>query len=171
MKIKIDGWKCNLTFSSAHFLAGYSNCSQLHGHTYAVHVVVEGKIVKELVIDFRVVKKTIRKIIDKMDHKMIIPTNGKFDIKKAEDIEITYGNKRYIFPKDDCIFLPIYSSSAESFFTPYPTTDCSFTIFPLKRFKLRRPMEMSSFSSQISWANNFATIGAIMKPCPLKPLH
>ena len=117
MKIKIDGWKCNLTFSSAHFLTEYSKCSLLHGHTYAVHVIVEGKVVKDIVIDFKVVKNTIRQIIAKIDHKMIIPTNGEFDIKKNNDIEIMHGNKRYIFPKEDCVFLPIYSSSAENLAT------------------------------------------------------
>jgi 6-pyruvoyltetrahydropterin/6-carboxytetrahydropterin synthase len=114
MEIKIDGWKCNLTFSSAHFLADYSKCSQLHGHTYAVHVIVTGSPVNGLVIDFRHIKTFIRQIIEDLDHKILIPTKGKFDIKEQEEIEIIYDNKRYVFPKIDCVFLPIYSSSAEN---------------------------------------------------------
>lgn len=114
MKIKIDGWKCNLTFSSAHFLADYSKCSNLHGHTYSVNAIIEGETKEGILIDFRIVKDAIKKIIEKMDHKVIIPTEGKFDIKKGEVIEVKYKNKVYVFPEEDCIFLPIYSSSAEN---------------------------------------------------------
>jgi len=114
MEIHIDGWKNNLIFSSAHFLPDYSQCSHLHGHTYAVHVTLEGEMEKGIVIDFRIVKKKIREILNELDHKVIIPTEGKLEIKKGEEIEVEYNGKRYIFPRDDCVFLPIYSSSAEN---------------------------------------------------------
>ncbi len=114
MKIKIDGWKSNLTFSSAHFLPDYSKCSRLHGHTYAVHVIIEGNEKKDILVDFREIKKNIKKIIEELDHKILIPTNGKLKIKKDKEIEIRYKDKRYIFPEEDCAMLPIYSSSAEN---------------------------------------------------------
>ncbi len=114
MEIRIDGWRCNLTFSSAHFLVDYSKCSRLHGHTYAVHAILKGKAKEGIIIDFRLVKNAIRNIIEEIDHKVIIPENGKFEIIKGNEVEIKYEDKRYIFPKDDCVFLPIYSSSAEN---------------------------------------------------------
>ena len=114
MEIRIDGWKSNLIFSSAHFLADYSKCSRLHGHTYAVHVIVDGKVEGGILIDFRMVKDAIKKIIEEIDHKVIIPTKGKFVVEKGKDVEIKYEGKRYVFPNDDCVFLPIYSSSAEN---------------------------------------------------------
>jgi len=114
MEIRIDGWKCNLTFSSAHFLADYSKCSRLHGHTYAVHAVIEGDLVNGLVIDFRIIKDILKKIAEELDHKVIIPTEGKFTIRKNGEVEVSYGEKRYVFPEEDCIFIPMYSSSAEN---------------------------------------------------------
>lgn len=69
---------------------------------------------KGIVIDFRIVKKKIREILNELDHKVIIPTEGKLEIKKGEEVEVEYNGKRYIFPRDDCVFLPIYSSSAEN---------------------------------------------------------
>jgi 6-pyruvoyltetrahydropterin/6-carboxytetrahydropterin synthase len=118
MEVRIDGWKCNLTFSSAHFLADYSKCSRLHGHTYAVNAQVEGKIHDGIVVDFKVLKDAIKDITEELDHKIIIPTKGKFQIKTLEGlhepaIEVAYGDKKYVFPTNDCVFLPLYSSSAE----------------------------------------------------------
>lgn len=114
MEVLIDGWRSNLIFSSAHFLPDYSKCSRLHGHTYAVHVRIVGKIKNGILIDFRKVKEEAKKIIDEIDHRIIIPTEGKLEIKEGKDIEIKYNNKRYVFPAEDCAFLPIYSSSAEN---------------------------------------------------------
>ncbi len=114
MEIRIDGWKSNLTFSSAHFLPDYSQCSHLHGHTYAVHAIVEGDIEKGIVIDFRIIKKIIKEIIKEIDHRVIIPIEGMLDIRKNEQVEVEYNGKKYSFPKEDCVFLPIYSSSAEN---------------------------------------------------------
>lgn len=114
MEIRIDGWKCNLTFSSAHFLADYSKCSRLHGHTYAVHTLIEGDLVNGLVLDFRIIKDILKKIIGELDHKVIIPTAGKFTIRKNGDVEVSYMEKRYVFPMEDCVCIPIYSSSAEN---------------------------------------------------------
>ncbi|MBC7080989.1 MAG: 6-pyruvoyl tetrahydropterin synthase family protein [Thermoplasmatales archaeon] len=117
MKIQIDGWKSGLTFSSAHFLPDYSNCSRLHGHTYGISVVIEGEMTEGIIVDFRIVKEKIREIISKIDHKVIISTEGKLEIKKGEEIEIKYKNKRYVFPPEDCALLPIFSSSAENLAT------------------------------------------------------
>jgi len=114
MEIRIDGWECNLTFSSAHFLADYSKCSRLHGHTYAVHTIIEGDLVNGLVIDFRIIKDILKKIAEELDHKVIIPTEGKFAIRKNGDVEVSYMEKRYVFPREECVFIPRYSSSAEN---------------------------------------------------------
>ncbi|MBC7129067.1 MAG: 6-carboxytetrahydropterin synthase [Thermoplasmatales archaeon] len=117
MKICIDGWKSGLTFSSAHFLPDYSNCSRLHGHTYAVHVVIEGEVSSGILIDFRIVKEKIREIIGKIDHKVIISSEGMLEIKKGREIEIRYRDRRYVIPEEDCALLPIFSSSAENLAT------------------------------------------------------
>jgi 6-pyruvoyltetrahydropterin/6-carboxytetrahydropterin synthase len=71
-----------------------------------------------ILVDFRIVKQTVRDIIGEIDHKVIIPTAGKFQVQNiqsdGEEVEVVYGKKRYVFPREDCAFLPVYSSSAEN---------------------------------------------------------
>ncbi|HHH77810.1 MAG TPA: 6-pyruvoyl tetrahydropterin synthase family protein, partial [Thermoplasmatales archaeon] len=35
MKVKVDGWRSHIVFSSAHFIPDYERCGRLHGHSYA----------------------------------------------------------------------------------------------------------------------------------------
>ena len=51
--IIIDGWKSNIRFSSAHIIPDYEKCGRLHGHTYAVHAKISGKLDKNgIIMDF-----------------------------------------------------------------------------------------------------------------------
>ncbi|MCD6171172.1 MAG: 6-carboxytetrahydropterin synthase [Thermoplasmata archaeon] len=112
MEIRIDGWRRHLIFSAAHFLSDYSKCSRLHGHSYAVHIVISGYPIDGIIMDFEVIKEKIKEIIDEIDHKVIIPEE---DVKvKENEVEIIHNKKRYVFPKEDCAILPIKTSSAES---------------------------------------------------------
>jgi len=115
--ISIDGWKSNIRFSSAHIIPEYEKCGRLHGHTYAVHLKVFGeKDEKGIIIDFTIVKEILREIVNLLDHKVLIPEkNNVAEINKLDDsISIVSGNKKYVFPKEDCVFLPIESTSAEN---------------------------------------------------------
>jgi len=115
--IIIDGWQSNIRFSSAHIIPEYEKCGRLHGHTYAVHLKVFGeKDEKGIIIDFTIVKEILREIVNLLDHKVLIPEkNNVVEINKLDDsISIISGNKKYVFPKEDCVFLPIESTSAEN---------------------------------------------------------
>ncbi len=115
--IIIDGWQSNIRFSSAHIIPEYEKCGRLHGHTYAVHLKVFGeKDEKGIIIDFTIVKEILREIVNLLDHKVLIPEkNNVAEINKLDDsISIVSGNKKYVFPKEDCVFLPIESTSAEN---------------------------------------------------------
>ncbi|MEO0096051.1 MAG: 6-carboxytetrahydropterin synthase QueD [candidate division WOR-3 bacterium] len=60
------------SFSAAHRVKGYKgDCAGMHGHTYRVEVRVGvGKLDKlGMAIDFRRVKKTLKNILAKLDHK------------------------------------------------------------------------------------------------------
>lgn len=61
------------TFEAAHNLVVYKGaCERLHGHSYKLHVVVEGVPSEEdgLLIDFKNLKKLVNEvIIDKVDHQ------------------------------------------------------------------------------------------------------
>jgi len=114
--IYIDGWKEKIRFSSAHVIPEYEKCGRLHGHTYAVHVKLYGEPDdKGIIIDFSIIKENLKDIIKKIDHKIILPKKSKFAKIKIEKNSINMNTlgKNYIFPKEDCILLPIDSTSAE----------------------------------------------------------
>jgi 6-pyruvoyltetrahydropterin/6-carboxytetrahydropterin synthase len=115
--ISIDGWKANIRFSSAHVIPEYEKCGRLHGHTYAVHIKVYGKTdEKGIIIDFSLLKDVLRTIVKDLDHKILIPEKSNvIKIQKNdENIKVNSLNKKYVFPKCDCILLPIKSTSAEA---------------------------------------------------------
>jgi len=113
--IEIDGWKSKVKFSSAHLLPGHKKCSILHGHTYAIHAKFYGeKDRQDFVIDFSIVKSLLRKIADQLDHRILIPkTNMNVKIDDKE-IHIIFDDKKYVFPKNDCVLLPMDSTTAEN---------------------------------------------------------
>lgn len=115
--ITIDGWRSNIRFSSAHIIHEYEKCGRLHGHTYAVHVKIGGKPdSKGIILDFSVVKDVLRQIVNDLDHKILIPEKNRVvKIEKDKDsIIIDSLGKHYVFPTNDCVLLPIISTSAEN---------------------------------------------------------
>ena len=48
---------------SAHFLPGHPKCGPLHGHTYKVEIVIEGKTTNGMVIDFADLKRSLREVL------------------------------------------------------------------------------------------------------------
>lgn len=115
--ISIDGWRSNIRFSSAHIIHEYDKCGRLHGHTYAINVKIFGQPDDQgIIIDFTLLKDSLRKIINILDHRILIPE--KSDIlkieKQKENLKISALGKSYSFPLADCVFLPIKSTSAEN---------------------------------------------------------
>jgi len=115
--ITIDGWKSNIQFSSAHIIPEYEKCGRLHGHTYAIHAKIHGKPDKKgIIMDFSLLKDTLKKIANELDHKILIPKKSevvKIE-KEGDQVKITSLKKYYVFPLIDCVFLPIDSTSAEN---------------------------------------------------------
>ena len=52
----------------AHFLPGHSTCGQLHGHTYKVEVVIEGKMDGGMLVDFADLRGQVRSVLAPYDH-------------------------------------------------------------------------------------------------------
>jgi 6-pyruvoyltetrahydropterin/6-carboxytetrahydropterin synthase len=115
--INIDGWRSNIRFSSAHIIPEYEKCGRLHGHTYAVHANIKGEMdEKGIIMDFSLLKEILREIVNKLDHKILIPKESKLlrIEKKNDNVKILLLDKQYLFPIDDCVFLPLNSTSAEN---------------------------------------------------------
>jgi 6-pyruvoyltetrahydropterin/6-carboxytetrahydropterin synthase len=108
-----------LVFASAHFITFKGHqCETLHGHNYRVGVAVEGTLDPEtlFVLDFSVLKKITRQLVDRIDHKVLLPTlNPKLGFREeGERVSVDYfGQPAYAFPKRDCALLPIPNSTAE----------------------------------------------------------
>jgi len=114
-KLEIDGWKSNIRFSSAHILPEHEKCGVLHGHSYAIHANFYGEKDKtDLVIDFSNVKKSLREIADKLDHKVLISKKSKYVKIQDAEIIIEFLGKKYVFPKKDCMLLPLTNTTAEN---------------------------------------------------------
>lgn len=72
MKVGVKGF----TFDSAHYTKGSSEkCMNLHGHTFRLDVEIEGEVNPEtgMVMDFGLVKKVTREVLEDYDHKVIVP--------------------------------------------------------------------------------------------------
>jgi 6-pyruvoyltetrahydropterin/6-carboxytetrahydropterin synthase len=108
-----------LVFASAHFITFRGHqCETLHGHNYRVGVAVEGSLDAEafFVLDFSVLKQMTRRLVDEIDHKVLLPTrNPKLSYHEDGDrLRVDYfGQPTYVFPRRDCALLPIQNSTAE----------------------------------------------------------
>ena len=116
-KFSIHVAKENLKFSAAHFIAYPGFREPLHGHNYQVGVYVEGRLAKTgYVIDFGLIKKLTKEIVDRLDERTIVPANS--DCLKIKGptggiVRIRYENDEFVLPAADVRLLPIVHSSAE----------------------------------------------------------
>lgn len=114
--IKIS--KDYLSFSIAHFVLFSDSCEVLHGHNYAVSAQIGGALdAVGYVVDFGIVKKRLRAIVDALDHKIILPgEHPDLQITQADNnIEARFNGKFFSFPSDDTLVLGIKNSTAEYF--------------------------------------------------------
>ncbi len=61
-------------FDAAHMIRSYpGKCAQLHGHSWAVEVVIQGRKLNELgmLVDFSFLKKEVNNIIEQLDHQYL----------------------------------------------------------------------------------------------------
>ena len=109
--------KENLKFSSAHFIAYPGFREPLHGHNYQVGVQVEGQLASTgYVIDFGLIKRLTKEIVDRLDERTIIPAASDcLTIVGPADGKVTvrYERDEFVLPASDVCLLPIVHSSAE----------------------------------------------------------
>ena len=109
--------KENLKFSAAHFIAYPGFREPLHGHNYQVGVKVEGRLAHiGYVLDFGLIKKLTKEIVDRLDERTIIPAKSDclaIEIAEPGRVRVRYELDEFMFPAGDVAMLPIVHSSAE----------------------------------------------------------
>jgi 6-pyruvoyltetrahydropterin/6-carboxytetrahydropterin synthase len=106
-----------LVFCAGHFITyDGDHCERLHGHNYRVAVEFDGELdANKYVFDFIALKDHTRAITDTLDHRMLLPTES--DLIRVEErdgaVHVSYGDRRWMFPREDCVLLPLANTTAE----------------------------------------------------------
>ncbi len=65
------------SFDAAHFLSNYEGkCSNIHGHRWKVVLNIKGEPTNGMVVDFNVIKKSLKELCDYFDHTFIVEKNS-----------------------------------------------------------------------------------------------
>jgi len=114
---KVRVTKDHLVFSAAHFITFNGNiCERLHGHNWRVAAEVEGPLDENYyVFDFIALRDGLQKIIDELDHRVLLPTKHQsINVNTSnQEVEATFEERRWVFPEEDCILLPVENTTAE----------------------------------------------------------
>lgn len=111
--------KDHLVFSAAHFITFAGNiCERLHGHNWRTAVVVRGPLDEnQYVFDFIALRDALQTIVNELDHHVLLPTEHPtihvFESPDGEEVSASFEKRRWIFPREDCILLPIANTTAE----------------------------------------------------------
>jgi len=114
MTMILKGKDCGFKWSAAHLLPGHFKCSRMHGHNYSMDLEISSdNLTNGFIVDFVKVKHDIRNVIEKYDHKLLLPDeaiNMKI-ITSGHNTEIEYNlnsgsnldgeNKHYSIPTKD----------------------------------------------------------------------
>ncbi|MCE9606639.1 MAG: 6-pyruvoyl tetrahydropterin synthase family protein [Planctomycetia bacterium] len=109
--------KTELVFSAAHFITFNGNiCERLHGHNYRVAAEVFGPLDEnQYVVDFIALRDELKAIVLSLDHHMLLPTLHPTIqvVADAKSVEVTFEERRWAFPREDCVLLPLIQTTAE----------------------------------------------------------
>lgn len=114
---RVDVTKEAFVFSAAHFITFAGNiCERLHGHNYGVRVAVEGPLdVNRYVVDFIALRDAVLAETAVLDHHVLLPRDHPQIKVEAKDGEVVarFENRRWVFPQEDCVVLPVINTTAE----------------------------------------------------------
>lgn len=107
----------HLLFSSGHFItcAGHQ-CERLHGHNYRAAVEVEGPLGEDwYVVDFVALTRLATVVTGELDHHMLLAAANPFIAvtADADRVRAVYGDREWVFPRGDCVLLPVENTTAE----------------------------------------------------------
>lgn len=106
-----------LVFSAAHFITFAGNiCERLHGHNYRVMAELQGPLDENYyVFDFIQLRDALHQLVLELDHRVLLPTRHRQIAVTTEGEEVTarFESRRWVFPREDCILLPVENTTAE----------------------------------------------------------
>jgi len=116
-RYKVRVSKDQLAFCAGHFITYEGDrCERLHGHNYRTAVELEAPLDPNFyVFDFIALKTDTKSVTDGLDHRMLLATRNPH-IRLAEEasaVRVSFRDKEWRFPKDDCVLLPIENTTAE----------------------------------------------------------
>ncbi|QDT51396.1 6-pyruvoyl tetrahydropterin synthase [Symmachiella dynata] len=116
-RFRVRVTKDHLVFSAAHFITFAGNiCERLHGHNWRVAAEVAGALDENYyVFDFIALRDELQAIVDELDHRVLLPTeHAKIKVVAGDrEVEATFEERRWVFPREDCILLPLENTTAE----------------------------------------------------------
>jgi 6-pyruvoyltetrahydropterin/6-carboxytetrahydropterin synthase len=116
-RYKVRVTKDHLVFCSGHFISYEGDkCERLHGHNYRTAVEIEGDLdVNRYVFDFIALKQRTMEITNELDHRMMLATKNPLVAvqENGKSVHVRYRDREWIFPRDDCVLLPIENTTAE----------------------------------------------------------
>ncbi len=113
-KIRVS--KDYLVFCAAHLITYDGRCEPLHGHNYRASVTIEGDTQTDhFVFNFVTLKRTMRALVDQLDHRTLLPdSNPHFTITRENgEVTLCAGDRRYVLPESDVLILPMPNTTAE----------------------------------------------------------
>lgn len=109
--------KEQLIFSAAHFITFAGNiCESIHGHNYRVRCEVTGELDENgYVVDFIALRDALEAIVRQLDHKVLLAAqSSRIEIQEqGDEVIATFEQRRWVFPRDNCMLLPIANTTAE----------------------------------------------------------
>jgi 6-pyruvoyltetrahydropterin/6-carboxytetrahydropterin synthase len=88
----------------------------LHGHNYGLRAEVEGSLDENrYVIDFIAFRDALAELVKQLDHHMLLPTlHPMIQVdEQVDEVTVRFRKKRWVFPREDCMLLPIANTTAE----------------------------------------------------------
>ena len=116
--------KQTFKFNAAHFVTFKGFRERLHGHNYSVatRLLASSRIGPDgYVIDFGDIKKIVKDVCKELNEYMLIPSLSDVmdvgvEVNDNGDEQVTLlceDGARFVFPRTDCVMLPIVHSTAE----------------------------------------------------------
>lgn len=111
--------KDSLVFSAAHFITyNQTICERLHGHNWRVEAAIDGPLdANHYVFDFIALRDGLQALVAELDHRVLLPqSHPLIHVSVSPDgreVQATFAERRWIFPREDCALLPLANTTAE----------------------------------------------------------